>query len=220
MTVRCTMTHPLPRMLDLIRFYENFGFTRIVLGRTVNPVNPSPVDCTSSDFLECERQEREELIPWMLEELAAGKTPKYFPYANFIAEQDKPWDSLKKKSPFRCGACRGTTTVGADGTLYPCHRFVGMQAWRIGNILAGPDYNQCKQFWRDYRGAITSQCESCNLWMQCGGPCPWEIAAADGTFQNLGKYCSLSEKFIERSAYVYACKQNIKSHKEICNGRK
>jgi uncharacterized protein len=26
-TVRCTMTHPVPRMLDLIRYFEDFGFT-------------------------------------------------------------------------------------------------------------------------------------------------------------------------------------------------
>lgn len=88
-TVRCTMTHPAPRMLDLIRFFEEFGFTRIVLGRGVNPMHPSRQDFTAEDEAECERQEREELIPWMLEKLDRGEKPKYFPFASFIAEQEK-----------------------------------------------------------------------------------------------------------------------------------
>lgn len=205
-TVRCTMAHPVPRMLDLIRFFENFGFTRIVLGRAVNPVKPSPVDFTEEDFAECARQEREELIPWMLDMLTKGKIPKYFPYANFINEQEKGAHA-PKVSPFKCGACRGTTTVGADGTLYPCHRFVGMKAWRIGNILNGPDYERCKQFWRDYRASIAHGCESCWMWAQCKGPCPWEIAGADGSFHKPHRHCDLVKRYAESSAYVYARKQ-------------
>lgn len=204
-TVRCTMTHPVPKMLDLIKFFEDFGFTRIVLGRTVNPVKPSPVDCTEEDFVECVRQEREELIPWILEKLAAGEVPKYFPYAHFIKEQEKGACS-PNVSPFKCGACRGTTTVGADGTLYPCHRFVGMRAWRIGSISEGPDYERCKQFWRDYRSTIADGCESCWMWAQCKGPCPWEIARADGSFRQ-PRYCDQMREYSGHAAYVYIRKQ-------------
>ena len=207
-TVRCTMTHPVPRMLDLIRFFEEFGFTRIVLGRAINPLHPSPVDCTEVDFEECGRQEREEIIPWALQKLAAGEKPKYFPYAQFIAAQDEG-STAAKVSPFKCGACRGTTTVGADGTLYPCHRFVGMQAWRIGTISHGPDYERCKQFWRDYRSSIAIGCESCWLWSQCHGPCPWEIAQPNGTFSNPHKHCNLIRDYAKRAAYVYFQMQKL-----------
>ncbi len=207
-TVRCTMTHPAPRMLDLIRFFDEFGFTRIVLGRAVNPVNPSPVDFTDEDFAECARQEGEELIPWMLEGLAAGETPKYFPYAQFVTDQEKG-GRVPEISPFKCGACRGTTTVGADGTLFPCHRFVGMQAWQIGNVLTGPDYERCKQFWRAYRATIAPKCEPCWLSAQCAGPCPWEIARADGSFSQPQRHCDGVESYVKRAAYFCARKQGI-----------
>lgn len=206
-TVRCTMTHPIPRMLDLIKFFEDFGFTRIVLGRTVNPVNPSPVDFTNADFGECVRQDREELIPWMLDELTKGKTPKYFPYAHFIQAQDEGKNS-PKVTPFKCGACRGTSTVGADGCLYPCHRFVGMNAWKIGTIQEGPNYDKCKQFWRDYRKAVAPKCQTCWLWAQCKGPCPWELANGDGTFRE-PQHCSLVEEYVKSGAYMCACKKQI-----------
>lgn len=37
---------------------------------TVNSVNPSSVDFTEADFIESTRQEKEEIIPWILEKLA------------------------------------------------------------------------------------------------------------------------------------------------------
>jgi uncharacterized protein len=196
-TVRCTMAHPVPRMLDLIRYFEGFGFTRIVLGATVNPVTPSPVDLTRADRLDVDRQEREELIPWMLEKLAAGETPKYLPYrTDFYAEP--------QVSPLRCGACRGTTTVGADGALYPCHRFVGMSNWQIGTVADGPDHETCMQFWRGYQRAISRSCRSCWAWAQCKGPCPWEVAGADGGFRAPSEdYCDLARRSLERSAYFH-----------------
>lgn len=205
-TVRCTMTHPVPRMLDLIHYFEEFGFTRIVLGSALNAVNPSPVDCTEEDLAACARQGDEELIPWMLGQLASGKTPKYYPYSNFVAEMDAG-TFAPKVTPFKCGACRGTTTVGADGTLYPCHRFVGMQAWRIGNISDGPDFDRCKQFWRDYRACISSDCESCWVYAQCHGPCPWVMARPDGSFRMPREHCNQVKGYAQRSVYFYDRKQ-------------
>jgi radical SAM protein with 4Fe4S-binding SPASM domain len=151
---------------------------------------------------------RQELIPWMIEKLAAGETPKYYPYGSFVRELEEG-KRTTRVSPFKCGACRGTTTVGADGTLYPCHRFVGMQAWRVGNVADGPDYERCKQFWRDYRASLSGVCQACALWTQCQGPCPWEIARGDGSFTFSPRICDHVKAHIERAAYVYWRKQTL-----------
>lgn len=204
-TVRSTLIHPLPRMLELIKFYENFGFTRIVMGKATNPVNPSGVDCTEEDIDEYFRQEREELIPWILSKLKKGETPKYFPYSNFIKYQEDG-KATRNVSPFKCGACRGTMTVGADGTLYPCHRFVGMKEWQLGNIADGPDYEKCKNFWRRYKHAVSGKCDTCWAWTQCKGPCPWEMANSDGSFKS-PKDCKYMERFLGAASYVLFNKQ-------------
>lgn len=204
-TVRCTMTHPVPNKMELIKFFENFGFSRIVLGRTVNPVNPSPVDFTQDDYVSANQQELNEIIPWILDKLKKGETPKYFPYSRFIKKYEG--NNLQPPSIFRCGACRGTTTVGADGTLFPCHRFVGMKNWKIGHIQTGPDYEKCKQFWRNYRKAIAKKCSFCWLWNNCGGPCPWEIAQSDGTFKITTRYCFDVEEHFKLASYIFVKKQ-------------
>ncbi|WP_343015472.1 radical SAM/SPASM domain-containing protein [Akkermansia muciniphila] len=200
-TVRGTMVHPLPNMMELIKFYEDFGFTRIVLGKAINSVNASPVDCDNSDFEEYFKQEDKVLIPWILNKLENGENPKYYPYNNIVRDLENGGFS-PNVSPFHCGACRGTSTVGADGKLYPCHRFGGMKEWQIGDIFDGPDYNKCKEFWKKYYEIVSQKCASCWLWSICKGPCPWEIANADGTFRD-PVFCDRMEQFVKKAFYVY-----------------
>ena len=199
-TVRCTMAHPAPNMMELIRFFDDFGFSRIVLGRVCNPVYKSCCDFTDSDFREHERQMTDEVIPWILKELREGRIPKYHPFAKAL-EQQKAADSFQPISPFKCGACRGTTTVGADGTLYPCHRFVGMDKWIIGSISNGPDYEKCKQFWRDYGRCVRETCSDCWAYPLCKGPCPWEVAQDDGTFRINRQTCEETKAWIKQGAW-------------------
>ena len=186
-TVRCTMAHPAPNMMSLVRFFEDFGFSRIVLGRVYNPVYPSNCDLNKKDFTDLEHQMNTEVVPWLLEELKAGRKPKYFPFSCVVERKSN--DHLEPISPFKCGACRGTTTVGADGTFYPCHRFVGMKEWIVGSVEDGPDIEKCKAFWRKYHELININCFGCWAYPLCHGPCPWEVAMADGTFRINRQHC-------------------------------
>ena len=209
-TVRCTMAHPAPNMMELVHFFEDFGFTRIVLGRVYNPVYPSCCDLQKEDFDELERQMKAEVVPWMLEELKAGRTPKYFPFSG-VVEKEKDEDPSEPISPFRCGACRGTTTVGADGTMYPCHRFVGMEKWIVGSIENGPDIDRCKDFWRKYRELVKEHCFSCWAYPLCHGPCPWEVAQADGTFKLNTHHCDETMTWFKQGAWFEALYNDVKS---------
>lgn len=200
-TVRCTRTRSAPPATELIDFFERFGFTRILLGKTVNPVRPSPVDCREEDLHRFDEEE-EAVLPYIFGQLAKGEVPKYFPYGRFIYEQGQ--SEPLPPSMFRCGACRGTTTVGADGTLYPCPRFVGMSSFIIGEVSEGPQIGTAKQFWRDYFEIRQKHCSQCWARPLCNGPCPWEIARADGTFgQPAPTECKFVQGFLERAAWVH-----------------
>ena len=113
-------------------------------------------------------------------------------------------------SPFRCGACHGTTTVGADGVLYPCHRFVGLKAWAVGDIDRGPDLERCRQFWRDYRACIKETCSRCWAYRLCGGPCPWSIARKDGSFALNERACEATRRWIMQGAWYLDLKRKQK----------
>ncbi len=203
-TVRCTMTKAGTRMIDLIRFFEEFGFTRIILGRAINPTDPTPVDCDRETLENYMRQEEEEILPWILERLALGEQPKYFPYGSLIAKLHRP---AAERVPLRvanCGACRGTTTVGADGKLYPCHRYVGMSAFVLGHIDDGMSVAASKQYWRDFNQAM-GKCDRCWARLLCERPCAWEVSNTDGTFHEPEEWkCDMIRSYFERGAFIYS----------------
>lgn len=199
-TVRCTMAHPAPDAMKLIRFFSDFGFSRIVLGTVRNPAFPSACDFTEEDGDAFNRCMEEEILPWMLSEKAAGRDPIYNPFddiAAFLGKQEHP----DKVTSIRCGACHGSLAVGPDGTLYPCHRFVGMDAWAVGSIESGPDLRRCRDFWLAYRACIKEHCSSCWAYRLCEGPCPWEIARGDGTFAMDKKLCRDACNWIQHGVY-------------------
>lgn len=202
-TVRCTMTNARPSMLTLVKFFEDFGFTRIILGRASNPISPSPADCTEADMTEIEREEREELTPWLFEQLRKGRIPAWFPHGRMLAESEPEPDTIKQLSMFRCGACRGTMTVGAEGTLYPCHRFVGMKNFAIGHIEEGPEPEAAQAFWRRYDEIVDGRCSHCWARRRCNRPCPWEVAKSDGSFKSPdSQYCNKIRVWIEDALHL------------------
>ena len=201
-TVRCTMAHPAPDALELIRFFSEFGVSRVVLGTVYNPTFPSACDFTEEDDRAFRRCVSEKVIPWMVAEHAAGRTPIYDPFeeiGEFQGEETHP----DKVPALRCGACHGAMAVAPDGTLYPCHRFVGMEKWALGRLEDGPDADRCKAFWRAYRAATREACAGCWAPRVCGGPCPWEVARADGTFAMAPRLCKDTCAWIQQGVYYW-----------------
>ena len=202
-TVRCTMAHPAPDALALIRFFADFGVSRVVLGTVYNPMFPSACDFTAEDDRAFRRRMGEAVIPWMLAERAAGRMPIYDPFDEIGAFQGEKTHP-EKVPGLRCGACRGAMAVGPDGTLYPCHRFVGMEKWALGRLVEGPDRTRCEAFWRGYRAAMKGACGACWAYRVCGGPCPWEIACADGTFKMTKRLCEDTCAWVRQGVYYLA----------------
>ena len=144
----------------------------------------------------------EDVLPWMVAEREAGREPIYNPFddiGNFLGEKEH----AEKIDAMRCGACHGAMAVGPDGTLYPCHRFVGMEAWALGKLESGPDRARCEKFWNGYRACMKETCGACWASRICGGPCPWEIAKADGTFEMFPRLCDETRDWICHGAYYF-----------------
>jgi len=72
-----------------------------------------------------------------------------------------------------CGAGRSFLGAGADGGLYPCFRFIGLEEYRLGDVAAGPDPARTNAFQRGpgrpYQGR--GPCRACWGAPLCGGPC-------------------------------------------------
>lgn len=72
-----------------------------------------------------------------------------------------------------CGAGRSFYGVGPEGELYPCFRFIGIEAYRLGHVNTGLDAQATLKF---QQGAgccyeLRTQCRECWAAALCGGPC-------------------------------------------------
>lgn len=199
--VRATMIHPMPDLKQLIDFFMDFGFSNMAIAATTNRKDaPSECDFTPDDMRSLIKQE-EKLLPWMLGYLKKGETPPYFIY-------DRWYNTIRNGSIntqnllFNCGAARAAVGVDTQGFLYPCVKFSGMKNWKIGDIEHGLDYDKCKKIWWSFIQCIAPKCGKCWAYPICGGPCLWECARNDGSFQFDNKYCAFTKKSIERAAYL------------------
>ena len=77
--------------------------------------------------------------------------------------------------PYPCGAGAGYLGVSAEGDLFACHRFVGDEAGRMGDVLTGVD-DERQQNWLTARHVHRQEpCRSCWARYLCGGGCHHEV---------------------------------------------
>jgi uncharacterized protein len=76
--------------------------------------------------------------------------------------------------PYPCGAGAGYMGVSADGDLFACHRFVGDETGKMGDVSSGVDLTAQKD-WLAGRHVHTQEpCKSCWARYLCGGGCHHE----------------------------------------------
>ncbi|MBN1872639.1 MAG: radical SAM protein [Anaerolineae bacterium] len=175
-TVRCTLSN---RCLDrprIVQFLEDFGFSRVAMSRCTGTVDGlSPYDIGPEENVTLQAQDGY-FIERLFEQLERGERIKYNPWANVVRHIH---DMQSRR--MRCGVGRGCTTVGIDGRLYPCHRYVGMDNYVLGHVSTGIDRAVFTDYLRGYF-STKRKCETCWAINLCGGYCPWYVSGADGSF--------------------------------------
>lgn len=197
-TVRCTLSN---RCLDrprIVRFLEDFGFTRVAMSRctgTVDGLGPYDIGPAENAILHAQD---DAFVERLLEQLARGERIKFNPWASVMRTIHD-----RQHRRMRCGVGRGCTTVGIDGRLYPCHRYVGMDPYVLGHVETGIDREKFAAYLHGYF-ETKRKCESCWAINLCGGYCPWYVSSADGTFKAPEDWwCEDIRHWFERGVWLY-----------------
>lgn len=110
----------------------------------------------------------------------------------------------KSKRYFFCGVGRGIVGISIDGDIYPCHRFVGDDNYKIGNVRKGTalEYKSILNM-----GVDNNICRACWAKYFCGGGCVHEYNCSTDAEKNTPSEegCRLIKKSIESAIYVYNC---------------
>lgn len=81
----------------------------------------------------------------------------------------------KTRAIHSCSAGREAIAVTADGDVYPCHEFVGIEEFRMGNVndgdFPGEAYDRIKSIFNNHGVYSFEECTSCWARFLCGGDC-------------------------------------------------
>lgn len=119
----------------IIKDSESIGIINLAL----SPVDCSKIGDTYFSLNDNELQKLSRLFEDITEKnfikLKKGLRQKiiFDPFACLI----KTFYEGRLNKYYRCGACFGMATVSTDGNIYPCHRFVGMDNFIIGDVFEG-----------------------------------------------------------------------------------
>ncbi len=87
--------------------------------------------------------------------------------------------------------------VGPKGDIYPCQRFAGMGAYRLGNVSDGPSMETLAEtpVWRGFQkrqARIRDACRDCPSFDFCKGGCPYNVLAAENNLDDSPRdpFCS------------------------------
>ena len=177
------------------------GFKQISVEPVVAP--PEADYSLQEEHLPVLFAEYEKLADELLERERTGKGVHFFHF-----EMDLTSGPCIAKRVTGCGAGSEYLAVTPSGQLYPCHQFVGDEAFRIGDLDTGivktelvESFSQCHVF-------AKPECAECWAKYYCSGGC---MANAFHTHGDISKpdriSCDLQRKRIECALYILAERQ-------------
>ncbi len=95
----------------------------------------------------------------------------------FLSGTDLLQALTNRRRYFFCARALIMVAVAANGDIYPCHRFVGAQAFRLGNVYTG---EFCRDEFLHSPIVENPECTSCWARYLCGGNCQHDNTAATG----------------------------------------
>lgn len=196
--LRATITPGKPQFSSsLIRMIEELGATKIAFepmsGETIAGRHLDPSD------VEAIKREWDKIGDYFAEHVRNGELKPVSQLLRLLFQIHK-----RRKSVYGCAA--GWSNVGIDpsGNIYPCHRFVGEPAWKMGNVHEEHVDNDIYQHFIQNSVDNRKSCRSCWVRYVCGGRCAHEAQDATGSITDPDPArCDLMRHMIQLALRLY-----------------
>jgi uncharacterized protein len=124
----------------------------------------------SREDVEAMKKQNEELALFLVRSVRRNR---YFNYTNLV-KFIRQTRVVRDRLAHYCGAGRTYFALSQDGYFYPCHRFVGLEEYRMGSVDSGMDTTLQKKI-LDLTVDCRPKCKDCWARYLCGGGC-WKHA--------------------------------------------
>ncbi|MGI6153736.1 MAG: thioether cross-link-forming SCIFF peptide maturase [Christensenellaceae bacterium] len=139
------------------------------------------------------RNEYETLANIYMKRKAGGKPFHFF---HFMVDLDA--GPCLNKRLRGCGAGSEYLAVAADGSLYPCHQFCGMDDFYMGDVFEGTIEGRIRNAFLETHVFSKEECTNCWAKYYCSGGCSANAYFTNGDMQKPYKLgCEMEKKRIE-----------------------
>ena len=164
---RATMARDSVDPLSVAEHLLSLGFGSVHIEPAIGKSGGTPV--TDRDIETIKKQE-EELALFLVKSVKENRHFNYMNLVRFIRQTRV----VRERLAHYCGAARTYFALAQDGAFYPCHRFVGREEYRMGDLDRGLDTTLQKRI-LDLAVDNRPYCRECWARYFCGGGC-WKHA--------------------------------------------
>ena len=198
--MRGTFTHANPDFLEDIREMLRLGFTELSMEPVV--CDPSSPSALTEEDLPIVLAQYEELAELMLQRHKEGKPFTFYHYM-----LDLKGGPCIYKRISGCGSGTEYMAVTPWGDLYPCHQFVGEEAFKLGNVWDGVTNHEAQDMFAACNVYTRPECADCWAKLYCSGGCAANAYHATGSVNGVYAYgCELFRKRMECAIMLEAAK--------------
>lgn len=128
--------------------------------------------------------------------LKKDKEGKHFNFFHFMIDLDQGPCAIKRLRGCSCG--NEYVAITPDGDIYPCHQFVGMDEWKMGNLHEGTFDIKIKEYFAKANIYSKEECKKCWARFYCSGGCNANNYQYAGDIHNAYKMsCKIEQKRLE-----------------------
>jgi len=201
--IRGTFTHNNTDFTNDIFHMADLGFTELSMEPVVCPPG-DPYALTEEDITVLFDQ-YELLASEMIKRKKEGKG---FTFYHYMLDLKNGPCIYKRISG--CGSGTEYMAVTPWGDLYPCHQFVGDEAYKLGSIYEGVTNIQIQDKFRQCNAYSRPDCKDCWARLYCAGGCAANSYHATGDITGIYKYgCELFKKRIECAIMIQVAEEDI-----------
>ncbi|MBO7176991.1 MAG: thioether cross-link-forming SCIFF peptide maturase [Clostridia bacterium] len=194
--MRGTFTHRNPDFLKDVQTMLDLGFRELSMEPVV--CAPGEESALTEEDLAVVMQQYEDLATLMLKKDAEGDPFTFYHY--MIDLQGGP---CIYKRISGCGSGTEYMAVTPWGDLYPCHQFVGDEAFKLGDIWQGVTNPQKQTEFMDCNVYARPDCKDCWAKLYCSGGCAANAYHATGSIKGIYEPgCRLFRKRMECAIMV------------------
>ncbi len=201
--MRGTFTHANTDFTNDIIHMADLGFDRLSM---------EPVVCDDSDEAALTKQDlpilKNQYEALALEMIKREKNGNPFIFYHYMLDLKNGPCVYKRIAG--CGSGVEYMAVTPNGDLYPCHRFVGDDEFKLGSVFDGVQNTKVRDGFRSCNVYSKKECEDCWASMYCSGGCAANSYYATGDINGIYEYgCELFKKRIECAIMVKIAQGNV-----------